>query len=116
MTKSQELVTLDCGYYGLKVDKKERKVLCPQFVEGILGAKPPAIEVVISDEPMNKALRIAVLKGGYYRWWWRFYDCDQSFFGMTTFAENALTSFFKDARDDGLEPEHIVWLFIKTLK
>ena len=106
MTKTFKL-RLDDGFY-----KESKPLLCVDFVNKVLGATPDSLIAVISDESIEGAVELLVLKGGYYRWTWRFANQVYNAFGMRRFAEDELCSFFNEARNDSLDGERSLWLQI----
>ena len=121
MTKTIQL-EYENGWYilpkpitGEKV--KSKPILCERFVRDIVhNHNQPlkhSISVLISTEPIEEAIEIAVLKGGYYRWTWRFLDRKQDYFGMRRGTEDELSGFFSDDKDNDMFLEQKLWIKIK---
>jgi hypothetical protein len=79
-----------------------------------LGEVPERdITALVSDNPLEGAAEVAVMKGGYYRWSWRFLNRASTLQGMRIATEEHLSGMFPDAPNDGTDRERKIWITIK---
>ena len=109
MTKTFPL-TLNDNYYCIDEGDGTRSALCVPFVQRCFGQTPEKVSVTVSTDEIPNAYKVSVTKCGYYRWHWDNSNGNWGMFGMEPFAEDTLNRFFPDAREDGLDKPHELWL------
>ena len=100
---------------GIYVNERGLMSLCASFVKKVRGDIPDNITVVISDGLMLDSQEVELLHEGFYRWTWRVSSWPNFYHnGMFGPAEDAINSFFPDARCDGLDGTRLVWIKIQA--
>ena len=84
--------------------------VCLSFVNSLYGSTPNNITLTASTENFDGAIKIFVVKSGFYRWDFLFPQ-KSLYHGLFPYAEEQLNRFFPNAKEDGLDHPHD--LFIK---
>ena len=114
MTKTLKLHSNTLGFY-CDSTRNWKPVCCIRFLQKELNVPnpPDIITLIASTDPLENSTSVKFIKNGFYRW-----HCEtpNATYSCPIYVEDELNSIFPEAREDGLDEGHTLFIKIQCPK